>query len=209
MSKWRKAIIAGLLGAATGAAFGAIAATAATRNRLDFDAIAPAVILLELTNIDTSISDGASRPTADILIPANAVAYAMFFALFGILFYLRREEAARAPRYPEGLSFRLALAIAACCFPVLLLASGAAILFVVMIVASGIRGYFIFRGTLAPGLAIVAAFSIAYFWTRSIYDHLRWRKGGRDYLCCLKCGYNLTGNVSGICPECGTAIGET
>ena len=21
---------------------------------------------------------------------------------------------------------------------------------------------------------------------------------------CLKCGYNLTGNVSGICPECGT-----
>jgi len=23
---------------------------------------------------------------------------------------------------------------------------------------------------------------------------------------CLACGYNLTGNVSGICPECGTAI---
>ncbi len=23
--------------------------------------------------------------------------------------------------------------------------------------------------------------------------------------CCLTCGYNLTGNVSGICPECGTA----
>ena len=23
---------------------------------------------------------------------------------------------------------------------------------------------------------------------------------------CQKCGYNLTGNVSGICPECGTAI---
>ena len=23
---------------------------------------------------------------------------------------------------------------------------------------------------------------------------------------CQKCGYNLTGNVSGICPECGTPI---
>ena len=22
---------------------------------------------------------------------------------------------------------------------------------------------------------------------------------------CQKCGYNLTGNVSGVCPECGTA----
>lgn len=25
-------------------------------------------------------------------------------------------------------------------------------------------------------------------------------------LCCGQCGYNLTGNVSGVCPECGTAI---
>jgi len=24
---------------------------------------------------------------------------------------------------------------------------------------------------------------------------------------CLNCGYNLTGNLSGVCPECGTAIG--
>ncbi len=24
--------------------------------------------------------------------------------------------------------------------------------------------------------------------------------------CCAQCGYNLTGNVSGICPECGTLI---
>ena len=23
---------------------------------------------------------------------------------------------------------------------------------------------------------------------------------------CLKCGYDLTGNESGVCPECGTAI---
>ena len=29
----------------------------------------------------------------------------------------------------------------------------------------------------------------------------RRRKG-----CCIKCGYNLTGNVSGFCPECGARI---
>ena len=23
---------------------------------------------------------------------------------------------------------------------------------------------------------------------------------------CIACGYNLTGNVSGVCPECGTAV---
>jgi hypothetical protein len=26
---------------------------------------------------------------------------------------------------------------------------------------------------------------------------------------CQKCGYNLTGNVSGVCPECGTAVAQT
>ena len=25
---------------------------------------------------------------------------------------------------------------------------------------------------------------------------------------CVNCGYNLTGNISGICPECGTPIGR-
>jgi hypothetical protein len=25
---------------------------------------------------------------------------------------------------------------------------------------------------------------------------------------CRRCGYNLTGNVSGVCPECGTPVPE-
>jgi len=33
----------------------------------------------------------------------------------------------------------------------------------------------------------------------------RWRRKGL----CLKCGYNLTGNVSGICPECGERVRAT
>ncbi len=32
----------------------------------------------------------------------------------------------------------------------------------------------------------------------------RWRRRRRGE--CLRCGYNLTGNLSGICPECGTEI---
>jgi len=35
---------------------------------------------------------------------------------------------------------------------------------------------------------------------------LRRRRKRRKVGHCLACGYNLTGNVSGICPECGTAI---
>lgn len=32
----------------------------------------------------------------------------------------------------------------------------------------------------------------------------RWRRRRRGL--CVGCGYNLTGNVSGVCPECGTKI---
>jgi len=34
-----------------------------------------------------------------------------------------------------------------------------------------------------------------------------WRWDRRPKSGCVNCGYNLTGNVSGVCPECGTAIG--
>lgn len=32
----------------------------------------------------------------------------------------------------------------------------------------------------------------------------RWRRRKRGE--CLNCGYNLTGNVTGVCSECGTKI---
>ena len=31
---------------------------------------------------------------------------------------------------------------------------------------------------------------------------------GKDTRNCRRCDYNLAGNVSGTCPECGTAIGD-
>lgn len=32
----------------------------------------------------------------------------------------------------------------------------------------------------------------------------RWRRGRKGL--CVKCGYDLTGNTSGVCPECGEAL---
>lgn len=32
------------------------------------------------------------------------------------------------------------------------------------------------------------------------------RKASHPAGCCKGCGYNLTGNVSGVCPECGLAV---
>lgn len=34
----------------------------------------------------------------------------------------------------------------------------------------------------------------------------RWRHRRRGL--CLRCGYDLAGNVSGVCPECGSAVSD-
>ena len=47
-------------------------------------------------------------------------------------------------------------------------------------------------------LFLIAGIPSAYAWYR---DRQSWAPGH-----CSKCGYNLTGNVSGRCPECGNAI---
>lgn len=45
---------------------------------------------------------------------------------------------------------------------------------------------------------------------RMMLGALRWRdraRNARPDNLCLRCGYSLIGNVSGICPECGNAVG--
>ncbi len=56
--------------------------------------------------------------------------------------------------------------------------------------------------------ATVAALMIVFSFigSRAIYRRLRWRTIESTAPLCLKCDYNLTGNVSGICPECGEPV---
>jgi|GEM_PF-1359281 len=67
----------------------------------------------------------------------------------------------------------------------------------------------------------LTAIAIAYIFCRRLRDDWRrhginatWRGVSRDELdkladvnFCRRCGYNLEGNVSGVCPECGNSIG--
>lgn len=51
-------------------------------------------------------------------------------------------------------------------------------------------------------LAVVcSSYPIIVLFRGPLRRHRRRRHG-----MCLKCGYNLTGNESGVCPECGTTI---
>lgn len=62
-----------------------------------------------------------------------------------------------------------------------------------------IRGpeYFDYRIALWPIPALLISTCIIWYWRD-------WRNGCRSGFC-RKCGYNLAGNVSGHCPECGTS----
>jgi hypothetical protein len=53
-------------------------------------------------------------------------------------------------------------------------------------------------------LAVFSIYPLCFFGSRVSRRILQSRRS-REGLC-LKCGYNLTGNVSGICPECGEQI---
>ncbi len=58
-------------------------------------------------------------------------------------------------------------------------------------------------------ITVAAGIVIAYIPSRMIFRSLQWETFDYDGTYCLKCDYSLTGNVSGICPECGTAIPGT
>jgi hypothetical protein len=57
------------------------------------------------------------------------------------------------------------------------------------------------RGALWLPLLLFAAYPTIAFIRGPVR---RWRRGRKGH--CRKCGYDLTGNVSGVCPECGEAV---
>lgn len=54
----------------------------------------------------------------------------------------------------------------------------------------------VFVGT---GLAMLAGWIVAFF----IERRRRRKRQGRAKRPCINCGYELLGNISGVCPECG------
>lgn len=59
------------------------------------------------------------------------------------------------------------------------------------------------------GFPLWAAFALFAFYPALAFIRgpLR-RHRRRKRRLCLKCGYNLAGNVSGVCPECGSAVSD-
>ncbi len=70
--------------------------------------------------------------------------------------------------------------------------------------ASGAAALGIYMGgTVLTVLSLLVAFRLC---RKRIRNKLRQALSKRGYPICETCGYNLTGNTSGTCPECGTDI---
>lgn len=61
----------------------------------------------------------------------------------------------------------------------------------------------------APAVIIFASYGVGAV-TGGVVYYLVWKRGEAKERArmglCIKCGYNLTGNVSGRCPECGKEV---
>lgn len=64
-------------------------------------------------------------------------------------------------------------------------------------------------GWSVAGLFAVVLFVLFWIPVLVILDRRKRRELSRMKGCCVGCGYNLTGNASGICPECGLRITPT
>jgi len=61
------------------------------------------------------------------------------------------------------------------------------------------------RGLRIPLIVCLPVFA-AYPTITLLFGPARLRRRRRKRGLCVKCGYDLKGNVSGVCPECGTEI---
>lgn len=86
-----------------------------------------------------------------------------------------------------------------------------AIFYITLFAIKSIFDELIRLGIVGPSKTQTDLFSIATLFITSIttgiiYNKFRWRIVDDPTLFCIQCGYNLTGNESGVCSECGTEI---
>ena len=62
--------------------------------------------------------------------------------------------------------------------------------------------------TAALGLLLLICAIVAYGLGRLVFTRLRWRVLWTATPFCDGCDYDLTGNVSGVCPECGRKVDD-
>ena len=115
----------------------------------------------------------------------------------------------REERFSVGVS--LAVAIAA--FPVVCTVALFLVTWIFVAVANMLDGMGV--DTMSTPEVILAnivwgvPLLLAYVASRVLYTHMRWQTvhdtKGRY---CDRCGYDLTGNVSGRCPECGAGVAK-
>ena len=60
-------------------------------------------------------------------------------------------------------------------------------------------------GGVTGGTGVAA---MTWYWRHRYRRFLRARLNAAGIPICMKCGYDLTGNESGVCPECGTRSGK-
>lgn len=118
----------------------------------------------------------------------------------------RRNRRSREPGKKKARLRRLSKSTS------LVLSSGAYLLFLITVtflieaVGSAIVGRVLALDTHNLVMFMFASMFIPYLAARLLFDRLRWRWVEGDTPYCEQCSYNLTGNVSRRCPECGTAI---
>jgi len=61
-------------------------------------------------------------------------------------------------------------------------------------------------GVLIYGLLAGSPLLLIWLWNRRLRRSLRVQLRRKGVFLCIPCGYDLTGNVSGRCPECGAGI---
>ena len=108
----------------------------------------------------------------------------------------------RHKRLPVAVS----LAVAVAAFPPLLLIAGLVLHQVVIAVVDGGFRFWALPEAVVIGSLTAVAVILAYIPSRMIYVGLRWKTVVHDERYCIQCGYDLTGNVSGVCPECGEKV---